>query len=241
MMLSELQPKDRLPCIPFCRPRGGKVTKAENIEEVICCAQALFAERGYEAISLREIAQFAQVGLGTINFYFGSKESLFSAVVVRTVREINAHRMAILSQCEQKHPDGTPKLHQVLRAVIWPIVSRAASSDLMERSVPHLIRWALVGPPAVEATLRREFDKVSERLLSAILLACPGISRENAVWGFSATIAILYSRQVLDDRYAHFLDRTITSARTETAHARCDRLVLFLAAGFIGLRPTIND
>lgn len=223
-------------CPTSCAVPRTRVGKAQNIEEVTRCAQALFAEGGYEAISLRDIAQRAQFGLGTINFYFGNKESLFGAVVERVVFEINAHRLLLLEEAVRNRPDARPSLEQVLHAIVWPVVSRAFSTDPLERSVPRLVRWALVGPPAVEAGLRREFDNVSERMLDAILKSCPELAREEAVWGYSALIAMLYSRQLLDGRYLRFVDQGMQLAAHETGEACARYLVTFAAAGFTGLQ-----
>ncbi len=40
-------------------------------------ATDLFAERGFEGTSVRDIAQRADVTVGSINYYFGSKDSLY--------------------------------------------------------------------------------------------------------------------------------------------------------------------
>ena len=206
------------------------MSKAENIEEVTRCAQALFASRGYDNISLREISQMAQIGLGTINFYFGSKEGLFKEVVERMVRKVNEHRLALLGS----KPQGRTPLEHVMYALIWPIVSRAASDDPAERNVPRMIRWAHTGPAVVEQGLRNEFDSISDRLLSAICDAAPGLSRQDAIWVYSIVVASLYSRQVLDDRYAHLMPEKHPHGKAR-AEEQTARLVKFAVAGVSGL------
>jgi AcrR family transcriptional regulator len=49
--------------------------------ELIAAALALFAERGYTATRLAEVAARAGVSKGTVYLYFSSKEELFKAVV----------------------------------------------------------------------------------------------------------------------------------------------------------------
>lgn len=46
-------------------------------------AGRLFAERSYEAVTAREVAQKAGVSQGLLNHYFGGKRGLFSALVER--------------------------------------------------------------------------------------------------------------------------------------------------------------
>ena len=52
-------------------------------EHIINNAIELFAERGFEGTSIRELAAKAQVNVAMVNYYFGSKEKLFEAMVVQ--------------------------------------------------------------------------------------------------------------------------------------------------------------
>lgn len=50
-------------------------------EHIIRCALSLFAERGYDNTSIREISNKAGVNVAMVNYYFGSKEKLFEAMI----------------------------------------------------------------------------------------------------------------------------------------------------------------
>jgi AcrR family transcriptional regulator len=50
-------------------------------EHIMNAAIALFAEKGFEGSSIRDIAASADVNIAMINYYFGSKEKLFEALV----------------------------------------------------------------------------------------------------------------------------------------------------------------
>jgi len=50
-------------------------------ETIIESALKLFSTKGFEGTSVREIAADADVNVAMINYYFGSKESLFESVV----------------------------------------------------------------------------------------------------------------------------------------------------------------
>lgn len=59
------------------------VDKKEHIMEV---AVALFAEKGFEGTSIRDLAHEADVNIAMINYYFGSKEKLFVALLENKAR-----------------------------------------------------------------------------------------------------------------------------------------------------------
>ena len=48
---------------------------------IIETAMDLFARKGYEGTSIRDIAEKASVNLAMVNYYFGSKEKLFENIV----------------------------------------------------------------------------------------------------------------------------------------------------------------
>lgn len=50
------------------------VSKEENI---LFAAEKLFAEKGFEGTSTREISKAANVNISMISYYFGSKEKLY--------------------------------------------------------------------------------------------------------------------------------------------------------------------
>ncbi len=52
-------------------------------EAIISTAMKLFAQKGFEGTSVREIAAGADVNLAMISYYFGSKEKLFEKLVER--------------------------------------------------------------------------------------------------------------------------------------------------------------
>lgn len=54
------------------------VDKGLHILEV---AEQLFAEKGFEGTSVRDIASRANVNLAMISYYFGSKEKMFNALI----------------------------------------------------------------------------------------------------------------------------------------------------------------
>ena len=59
------------------RPRTVKQPD-ERRQEILDAAMALFTTRGYDAVSMRDIARAAEITPGLVYHYFDSKENLFS-------------------------------------------------------------------------------------------------------------------------------------------------------------------
>lgn len=73
-----------------------KATK-EKIREI---AHDLFAKKGYEAVSIRDIAKGADVNLAAINYHFENKLSLYHSVIDFSMNKM----MKDLEDIEQNNP-----------------------------------------------------------------------------------------------------------------------------------------
>jgi len=65
-----------------------RMTSAERREQLITIARGLFAQKGYEATSVEEIAHRAEVSKPVVYEHFGGKEGLYAVVVDREVRAL---------------------------------------------------------------------------------------------------------------------------------------------------------
>ena len=52
-------------------------------DDILDVAEKLFAEQGFEAVSVREISKAADINIAMISYYFGSKEKLYEEVISR--------------------------------------------------------------------------------------------------------------------------------------------------------------
>jgi TetR/AcrR family transcriptional regulator len=64
--------------------------KARRRQGIVDIAEEMFIERGYDGVSMEEVAKKTDLAIGTLYLYFKNKESLFCAVVLRAASELNA-------------------------------------------------------------------------------------------------------------------------------------------------------
>lgn len=69
---------------------SAKRSAAATQERILTTARSLFSEQGFAAVSVRDVAKAAGVTHPLVHRYFGSKEELVSAVVLREVERIAA-------------------------------------------------------------------------------------------------------------------------------------------------------
>lgn len=60
-----------------------KNDKVNTKDRLLSAAEELFAERGFDGVSVRDITGKAGVNLGSLTYHFGTKERLFAEVLTR--------------------------------------------------------------------------------------------------------------------------------------------------------------
>jgi AcrR family transcriptional regulator len=95
-------------------------------------AERLFAERGFDGTSVREITTAARVNLGAINYHFRSKEGLYAAVFARRVALLRDPIIAAARASEVvARQDPAQALRTVGQAFLAPHQERGAALRLL--------------------------------------------------------------------------------------------------------------
>lgn len=80
--------------------------KEQRRNAIVDAAEKLFFSRGFDSVSMEDIAEEVELGKGTLYLYFKSKDSLFFAVVLRGARILNA----IYTECSKLDVTGIEKI-----------------------------------------------------------------------------------------------------------------------------------
>ena len=127
--------------------------RGRRIQEILATAAALFGERGYEAVSLEDVADRLDVTKGSLYYYFASKDELVTAAIETLGNEWTARLEGLPAG-----QSGTPA--ERLRALVQEHVGIAV------REYPAALRLFLAPqdwPAAQQARikeLRRRHDAV---------------------------------------------------------------------------------
>ena len=79
--------------------RGKRMPREERRRQLVNVACPVFAERGYDATSLEEIAERAGVSRPILYSHFGDKQGLFEAVVGMQIAMVT--RAAVMRCCHR--------------------------------------------------------------------------------------------------------------------------------------------
>ena len=103
--------------------------KVDKKDQIIQAAIDLFAEKGFEGTSIRELAARADVNLAMVNYYFGSKEKLFEAMVEQKAN-------STLAQLEEIESSNAGEMEKI-EAIIESYVDRFINQHKFNRVIHH--------------------------------------------------------------------------------------------------------
>lgn len=95
-------------------------------KRILDTAEALFAEHGFAATSLRQVTGHAEVNLAAVNYHFGSKDNLVTEVFRRRMDAMSQTRLERLHQAREQSPG---ELEPILRAFVEPALAMSLERD----------------------------------------------------------------------------------------------------------------
>ncbi len=122
-------------------------------QRLLTAATEVFAEKGYEASTIREICGRANANVALVNYHFGDKMELYSEVLMAAF----------------KPPEGTPQpslpadpeegIRKIVRAMLDKALDQSDQANLRYRLMLHeYAHPSSATPKVVELTLRPVYD-----------------------------------------------------------------------------------
>ncbi|MES2997594.1 MAG: TetR family transcriptional regulator [Verrucomicrobiota bacterium] len=211
---------------PFSRPKRNLLEAAEE----------LFATKGFDLVSVRDITKAAKANVAAVNYHFGGREELISLVVMRYVIPVNDERLARLDALEKKHAGKVVPLELLLDAFTRPLVEAVRKSELSERLFCRLMGRILSMPnESIPAPVLEQLRTLSERFQKAFSRVLPEVTTEELLWRIHFVVGSLIHMLSHQEVLAKITGNASGTPAGETIVAR---FIRFAAAG---LRQETDD
>jgi AcrR family transcriptional regulator len=109
-------------------------------DHILASAEELFAEKGYEGTSIRDLASKAVINVAMVSYYFGSKEKLFEALIDDRV---GYKKEEIDNVTKDKELSPSQKLDQVIDLYVDRVFHNIRFNIITQREVSLLQRTNL--------------------------------------------------------------------------------------------------
>jgi TetR/AcrR family transcriptional regulator, regulator of cefoperazone and chloramphenicol sensitivity len=198
-------------------------------------AKQLFAQRGLEGVTVRDICREAKANLALVNYHFGDKLGLYLEVVNEAIVKISAFNALTMDA-----PEGAgaeQRLEHFIRTMIRLVFDERGAKEVW---IHKLMQHEISRPtPAAERILQVAIAPRVRYLSSVVaeLLDCP-IKDPRVLQCVSSVhgLCLIYLRYVqLPDSFKQILPEVVVP-RPLDAQAAADHVVAFSMAGIREMR-----
>ena len=169
-------------------------------EAILCAAEELFSTNGFNAVSVRDIAQAAGANPGSVTYHFKTKDGLLLEIYRRHCGPMNRRRSELLDAAKRVR-DLQDRLEAIVRAYVVPAFS--SGSDLAGGGARFTRLRAVMSAEGNEVAgkiIAQTFDDTSHAFIDAIHESLPHISRAEIVWRSHFLLGALYYTLVQPER-----------------------------------------
>src|SRR6202451_1757636 len=174
--------------------------KANLREAILSPAEDLFSTNGFNAFSVRDIAQAAGANPGSVTYHFKTKDGLLLEIYRRHCGPMNVRRLELLAAARRVR-DLQDKLEAIVRAYVLPAFS--SGSDLAGGGARFTRLRAVMsaeGNAVAGKIIAQTFDDTSHAFIDAICESLPQIPRNEIVWRSHFLLGALYYTLVTPER-----------------------------------------
>ncbi len=136
----------------------------------------LLAERGEDAVSLREITSAAEANVAAVSYHFGSLRALCDAAVEQgLVSYLDAQQQAVGTLA----PDAS--LEQAAAAFAGPMIEAMVAGG-RELAVMRIVARCAIDPPEGWERFDGSFDRIRAELLRVLRKSLPGVGERELIF-----------------------------------------------------------
>lgn len=169
-------------------------------EAILSAAELLFSTNGFNAVSIRDIAQEAGANPGSVTYHFKSKDGLLLEIYRRHCAPMNRRRIELLVAAKRVN-DLQNRLEAMVRAYVQPAF--VSSTDLAGGGARFTRLRAVMsaeGNAVVGRIIAEIFDDTTNAFIEAIEQSLPHLPRPTLVWRCQFLLGALYYALVNPER-----------------------------------------
>ena len=176
-----------------------------NRDKLLNAAEQLFATKGFDGTTTREIARAAAVPLGLMAYYFGTKSDLYAQVIARRSPQHVEDIEASMRASQELAGDRPMTVTEVIKAYWRPILEKCLRSGPGWKAYIQILARAASVAPSTEAykvPFETTYYVLPRMMVGKLRNAYPEASEEDIHWAFyflsSAMIHMLLENGRID-------------------------------------------
>lgn len=148
----------------------------ETKEKLLQTATELFSKRGIEGVSTRDLAKASGVNLCSINYYFGTKQKLYEAILENVVEKIVS---LVTDRQISLQNQGLSALEEI-KAFAGNLLDLLCSDTISSIQAELLIK-EIINPTAAYDKLYLQVIEPLHKRLTSLVMQLTGVSEQEAI------------------------------------------------------------
>ena len=203
---------------------------AHRIDSIILAAEKLFAEKGFQAMTLRDVTKEARANLAAVNYHFGSKTNLMNAVIQRRIEPINRERIERLDGHIGKHAPAPVPLEDIFEALFRPFFDHAMTAKGPDRTFIQMVGRSMTEPADFMRNMHKNFfADLSYRFMNELKRTCPKLSDQNLQLRFFLSVSTMLGTITEQARLENISGGKLSGKDLDRI---CDELTAYVVSGF---------
>lgn len=168
-----------------------RISKTTTADRILDVAEAMFAEHGYKAVSLRSILRECGANIAAAHYHFGSKQQILEAIFARRCALMNGERLRLLAACKAE-PSRPPIVEQILDAFLRPSLVWPDDDSGTRRFMRLRAGVAYEREELARNLIARHFNDTSRRFIESLAKVLPQIGMEELYFRFHFLLGAQY-------------------------------------------------
>jgi AcrR family transcriptional regulator len=174
---------------PSTRPGTAVREKGQRrVEEILDIATTLIINEGYGSVTMRGIAEAADIRLSNLQYYFRTREDLLAALLQRTIDD---YQTALEAASQRSRGSPQARLRQIVEYLLRDQENKASCQIFWEM-------WALAGrDPAIARIMDQYYDHYIAEIGSAISQLSPNLGKRKVQQQAGLIVALIEGASLL--------------------------------------------
>ena len=155
---------------------------ADTREQILEAAWELFAERGFEDVSVRDVTSAAGVNLASVSYHFGGKDGLIQETVKRCLNPLQKYGMKLLKEAEEEFGSFEKiPMKRIMMCWLRPTLMSEECGVRFDLILRLTARYLIDVDYTVPLPSKRLMNESFALFTQAILSHCPSLTPQQIV------------------------------------------------------------